>query len=137
MIVVDVSAVFGFIFPDERSPYTLAVARYMESNSAIAPDFFRIEATNILRMQEKRGRWQTEDVDVFLRDVESLDITYTYFNRPWFNTAWLLQLQRRYDLTSYVALYLALALHNGVPLATTDTALKNAAIAEKLFWQHH
>jgi predicted nucleic acid-binding protein len=135
MIVVDVSAVFGFIFPDERTPYAVSLAEYMMDNAAAAPDFFRIEAANILRTQEKRGRWQAEEVDILLRDLESLDIRWLYLDRPWFNPAWLLQLQRRHSLTTYDAVYLATALHLAVPLATTDAVLAEAAQREGLYWK--
>jgi predicted nucleic acid-binding protein len=107
----------------------------MMDNPAAAPDFFRIESANILRVQEKRGRWQAEEVDTLLRDLESLDIRWLYLDRPWFNPAWLLQLQRRHALTAYDAVYLATALHLAVPLATTDAVLAEAAQREGLYWQ--
>ena len=134
MLVVDVSAVFGFLFFDESTAYADALKDYMTINPVIAPDFFRIEANTILRKQERRGRFSKTHVDYVYGQIISLDILYRRLQRSWFDAGHLLELQRRHDLTAYDAVYLALALQTQYPLATSDKHLAQAAQRENLFW---
>ena len=47
--VVDASAVFSWIFDDERDELALAMARFVVANGAHVPALFASEAQNIFR----------------------------------------------------------------------------------------
>ena len=47
--VVDSSAVFSWIFDDERDELALAMARFVVANGAHVPTLFASEAQNIFR----------------------------------------------------------------------------------------
>ena len=47
--VVDASAVFSWIFDDERDELALAMARFVVANGAHVPTLFASEAQNIFR----------------------------------------------------------------------------------------
>ncbi|MFN8693247.1 MAG: type II toxin-antitoxin system VapC family toxin [Holosporales bacterium] len=134
MLVVDVSAVFGFIFADERSDYAMALAEYMQTSPVMAPDFFLIEANNIFQTKERRQLYQQSDINDMQDRLLRMNILYRRATRLWFQARALLELQRLYGLTSYDALYLLLAQHYQIPLATQDKKLRLAAERENLFW---
>ncbi|MFN8693249.1 MAG: type II toxin-antitoxin system VapC family toxin [Holosporales bacterium] len=134
MLVVDASAVLGFVFNDDDSAYAEMLKTYMRHNPVVAPDFFRIEANNVIRKQERRGRYAGEVAELFIHEMMSLNILYRRITRSWFSEDALYNLQREYDLTAYDALYLMLALYLKMPLATLDVKLKAAAIKTNLFW---
>jgi len=83
---------------------------------------------NTLLVNERRGRLTEADVAAFLRGLSRLGVTLD--RTP--DEAALLALARRHRLTVYDASYLELTQREGIPLATLDSELANAARAEKL-----
>ncbi len=124
--VLDNSVVCGWLLEGQASPYTDAMARLLESQRAVAPPLLLLEYTNVLRTackRQKMGVAQAQDMLAMLAALP-IDIDTT---AP--NPAQVLDLALRYDLTSYDALYLDLALRRRMPLATRDEALARAASA--------
>lgn len=124
--VVDNSVVCGWLLESQACAYSEGIAQRLQTDRAIAPMLLPLEYTNVLRTACKRQKIiasQAQDMLVMLA-VLPIDID-TSAPSP----AQLLDLALRHDLTSYDAVYLDLALRRSLPIATTDQALANAAIA--------
>ncbi len=102
------------------------ILKSLVEGEAIVPHLWHLEATNVLLAAEKREELDTGEVERFIAQLEKLPIlvdpltAHQAFNRT-------LNLARAYNLSSYDAAYLELALREGIPLATLDTGLTTAA----------
>ena len=124
MLVVDASAVAGWLLPDESGMDPAALLAGEES--VAAPWLLWAEFRNILIVNERRGRIPAGIVEQAVEAVEGLGIALdTTPSGPG-----VLDLARRHGLTVYDALYLELALRGRGRLATLDAALRRAAEAE-------
>jgi predicted nucleic acid-binding protein len=88
------------------------------------PGIWWYEIRNILVLNERRDRISQSDSMQFLRDLEqlSIDVDFSQIGVQ------VMDLSRRYKLSVYDAAYLALAMRDGLPLATLDKDLTTAAI---------
>lgn len=106
--------------------YSELVLQSLAGAEALVPHLWHLEAANVLLAAEKRGELKTGEVERFIAQLESLPIhvdpltAHQAFSRT-------LSLSRAYNLSSYDAAYLELAIREGLPLATLDKALKKAA----------
>ena len=106
--------------------YAEAVLQSLAETEALVPHLWRLEATNVLIGAEKRGDLKTGEVERFITQLEALPIqidpltSHQAFSRT-------LSLSRAYNLSSYDAAYLELAIREGLPLATLDGDLRKAA----------
>jgi predicted nucleic acid-binding protein len=124
MLVVDASAVAGWLLPDEGGMDPAALLAGEERIAA--PWLLWAEIRNILVVNERRGRLPAGIVEQALEAVEGLGIALdTTPSGPG-----VLDLARRHGLTVYDALYLELALRARGRLATLDAALRRSAEAE-------
>jgi predicted nucleic acid-binding protein len=124
MLVVDASAVAGWLLPDEGSRDPAAILAGEEALAA--PWLLWAELRNILVVNERRGRLPAGLAEQLVEAVEGLGIALdTAPSGPG-----VLALARRHGLTVYDALYLELALRRHGRLATLDAALGRAAEAE-------
>jgi predicted nucleic acid-binding protein len=123
--VLDASIVHAWAF-DERHQVADRVRESLRADSAFAPRLWWYEVRNGLIMAERRGRVTQLQSTRFLRELSRQRIS-TEFDS---DEAGVLTLARRHRLTVYDAAYLELALREGVPLATLDGPLANAARAE-------
>ncbi|ABA81580.1 PIN domain-containing protein [Rhodobacter sphaeroides] len=123
-LVVDASAVAGWLLPDENGPDLAAlVATHADF---LAPWLLWAELRNILIVTERRGRLPQGLADQLIEAVEGLGILLD--TAP--SNAGVLSLARRHGLTVYDALYLDLAQRRGAMLSTLDAKLAQAARAE-------
>jgi predicted nucleic acid-binding protein len=123
--VIDASVAAAWAFGEPSA--TAAAARTRLANeSASAPALWWYELRNVLLVGERRGRLSERRVQEFLRELAETDLTLDYSPDE---TA-VMTLARRHRLTVYDAAYLELALRDGVPLATLDGPLTDAARAE-------
>jgi predicted nucleic acid-binding protein len=107
--------------------YALGVLDSLENGSAIVPNLWHLEATNVLLSAEKRDEISLGEIEGFISQLENLSIqTDTMTSHHAFNRT--LTLARAYKLSSYDAAYLELAIREGLPLATLDKTLIKAAI---------
>ena len=90
-----------------------------------------MEVANVLALAERRGRLRTKQSAQFIRFLDRLPITVEELGREAiFGT--VLTLAQSTGLTVYDATYLALAQRAGVPLATTDGPLRQAATSARV-----
>jgi predicted nucleic acid-binding protein len=123
--VVDCSVSAAWIFEEQSDAYTESALDALARAPALAPAWWRVEMVNVLLMLEKRGRLSATDAVQALRMLERLPVqTDDRASSPFDLHA----LARRYQLTSYDALYLDVALARGLPMATRDKALARAAV---------
>lgn len=106
--------------------YAEAVLQSLAETEALVPHLWHLEVTNVLIGAEKRGDLKTGEVERFITQLEALPIqidpltSHQAFSRT-------LSLSRAYNLSSYDAAYLELAIREGLPLATLDGDLRKAA----------
>ncbi|MGP3726444.1 type II toxin-antitoxin system VapC family toxin [Cereibacter sphaeroides] len=123
-LVVDASAVAGWLLPDENGP---DLAELVTTHADfLAPWLLWPELRNILIVTERRGRLSHGLADQLIEAVEGLGIVLD--TAP--SNANVLSLARRHGLTVYDALYLDLAQRRGAMLSTLDAKLAQAARAE-------
>ena len=94
----------------------------------MVPSLWFLEVANAVVMGERRGRSTPAQAATWLGLLSALPIIGDDETsaRAWADT---LGLARAHNLTSYDASYLELAMRRGLPLATLDGKLKNAAAA--------
>ncbi|HWK45521.1 MAG TPA: type II toxin-antitoxin system VapC family toxin [Stellaceae bacterium] len=126
--VIDASIAACWAFKDEDHPIATLALERIRSDEARAPSLWWFEVRNTLIVNERRARLTEADTAAFLRGLSRLGVTVD--RAP--NEATVLTLARRHRLTVYDAAYLELAQRDGVPLATLDAALANAARADRV-----
>jgi len=122
--VLDCSVTMAWCFEDEASRYTDAVLDSLKHTKALVPILWQIEVANVLLMAEKKGRIQEASVFHFTHLLHQLPIEKDSNATL---MADLISFGRLHQLTSYDSCYLHLALSFGLPIATLDEKLRNAA----------
>jgi len=127
--VLDCSVCVAWFFEDEFSEYSELVRQALLNKGvvAVAPSIWPAEVSNVLFQAERRKRINAEQVNQAVRVLSQLPINVDYL--PLGSMGHVLRLCRTYELTSYDALYLELALRENLPLATGDKKLKTSAVA--------
>lgn len=106
--------------------YAETVLKSLAETETVVPHLWHLDAANVLLAAEKRGELEIGEVERFIAQLESLPIrvdpltAHQAFSRT-------LGLSRAYNLTSYDAAYLELAIREGLALATLDKNLIKAA----------
>jgi predicted nucleic acid-binding protein len=128
-VVVDSSAVLAWVYRDETTGAIGEVFALVMERGAWVPALWRLEVANVLEMGVRRGRHDAAFRDATLADLALLPIRADpeTDRHAWAAT---LRLAERYKLTVYDAAYLELAQRRGLPLATLDSELRDAANAE-------
>jgi predicted nucleic acid-binding protein len=116
----------GWCFEDESGDYGDRVLDALEKGEALVPSVWSLEVANVLVIAERRGRLKVGESARFLELLQSLPIFVEEVSLPR-ATGSVLSLARELDLSAYDASYLELAMRSGVPLATHDLALIQAA----------
>ena len=124
--VLDTSVAASWFFEDEGGEYATSVLESLNEREAIVPALWQLEIANVLVVAERRGRCSEAEAVRFIELLENLPITIDE------DTAYralhaTYQIAREYGLTAYDAAYLELAMRLGVPLATMDRQLAEAA----------
>ncbi len=124
--VLDASVALAWCFADEASPATDALLDRLADEEAVAPALWPLEVANALVMAERRARLSVAGLS---RSVKLLQQLAVEIDEEGHRRAFqdLLNLARSERLTPYDAAYLELALRLGVPLASKDARLRNAA----------
>lgn len=124
--VLDASVAVSWFFEDEAGEYTSSVLESLTDREATVPSLWPLEVANVLLMAERRKRCSEAEAVRFIELLESLPITIDDSTaRRALNRTY--QLAREYGLTAYDSAYLELAMRLGLPLATMDRQLANAA----------
>jgi predicted nucleic acid-binding protein len=124
MFVLDNSVVCGWLLESQASDYADAMAERLQSEVAWAPALLRLEYANVLRTACKRRQMTARQAQEAIAVLAELPIEIDA-QPP--DAGMLLALALRYELTSYDAAYLELALRRQIPVATCDDALAEAA----------
>jgi predicted nucleic acid-binding protein len=124
--VLDVSMVGAWVFAEERDSRAEVTLDLIMRDTAVAPLQWWFEMRNMLLLGERRGRISESQTQEFLDRLAKLRIQLA----PLPLGDDLLALARRRKLTFYDAAYLELAKRENMSLATLDSRLAEAAIAE-------
>lgn len=131
-IVIDASVMVSILFEDEESEYSKSVLEcIMQGRGVIVPEIFHAEVLNVILVSERRGRIDNDDIYQMLKFLSDLEVVTMSFT----NKKEILRLARNYNLTSYDATYLGLAINKKIHIATLDKRLMEASIAEKIYWE--
>jgi len=124
--VLDNSVVMAWCFEDEDTKYADRVLELLDADTTITPAVWPLEIANAILMGERRGRLSAAGTARFTELVSELAITV---ERIPLSRALgvVMEVGRTHGLTSYDAAYLELAMRRGLPLATLDNRLANAA----------
>ena len=112
---------------DERTPFSEQIQDRLITEAALVPTHWYLEVANVLAMAEKRNRITSADSSMFLELLGDLklEIDFEFSARA---LSHLLPLCRRHRLTSYDAVYLDMGVRRGLPLASLDRDLCQAAV---------
>lgn len=124
--VVDNSIVMSWCFEDEEDDYADTVLTALETKTAGVPAVWPLEVANVLLVAERRKRLTKSDSIRFLELLRELSLEVIQ-EAPQRGTSEIMVLAREQQLSSYDASYLDLAMRKGLPLATLDARLRNAA----------
>ncbi len=122
---MDASVALAWCFPDEASEYADAVLVALEGRTVIVPAVWALEITNAVLVAERRKRMKQQDVRRFVELLGGLTII-EHSQTVADTVSHVLLLAREYNLSAYDAAYLDVAVQQGAPLATQDSALQKA-----------
>jgi predicted nucleic acid-binding protein len=126
-LVLDASVTLAWCFPEESTAYSEGVLDVLASGGeAVTPAIWPFEVANGLLVAERRKRITIAQVTSVLQRIADLPIAIdpTRMDRAFGS---ILLAARDQNLTEYDAAYLELALREGVPLASLDGRLRQAA----------
>ena len=123
--VVDASMALSWCFQDEAHPVADRIQDRLVAEKGVVPTLWRYEMANALAVAHRRGRID----DALLSTIEVLLAGMNIEESPACGIAELARLAGEHGLTAYDAAYLQVAVARGLPLATLDTPLAEAARA--------
>lgn len=125
-MVLDASVALSWCFPDEAGEYSQRILEMQKSGGAVVPTIWPLEIANALIVAERKKRIEPSEAGRFISlllelgfRVDAATSTQAFGD--------ILSLARAHGLSAYDAAYLELAIREGLPLATSDDALKRAA----------
>jgi len=124
--VLDASIVITWAMGGEAHPLADSALVALQTGSAAVPAIFWYEIRNILVLNERRGRIDPSDSTQFLADLDEFDIKANFPQ----DSGACIALARKHALSVYDSAYLALAIHERLPLATLNRTLAAAAAIE-------
>ncbi len=129
--VLDASVALAWCFDDESTPAAWALLDRLRTGPGHVPALWALEIGNILLGAERRRRITPARAAEFVGILGELDIRADP-DVPGRALRDVLPLARAHSLTTHDAAYLELALRLGLPLATKDAALAQAAAALRI-----
>jgi predicted nucleic acid-binding protein len=126
-LVLDCSVAVAWCFEDEATEALDALLDRVQTDGAVVPSWWMLEVANVLLMAARRGRIAREAVQerLALLDMLAIETDVEGVGPVWRST--VLTLAQTEMLTFYDAVYLELAIRRGLPLASSDKALRRAA----------
>jgi predicted nucleic acid-binding protein len=125
-IVLDTSVALAWCFKDELTETAAQLRDQLQTGIAAVPLLWFIEIANALALAERRGRITAAESAQLIALFETLGIEADGETASLAFTR-ILDLAREQRLTAYDAAYLELAMRLGVPLASKDRDLCDAA----------
>ncbi|MFH0730194.1 MAG: type II toxin-antitoxin system VapC family toxin [Pseudomonadota bacterium] len=124
--IIDTSIVMTWCFEDESNPYSDTILDSLETCAAVVPAIWPLEICNVLLVAERKKRISEADSIRFLTLLANLPIIVEQ-ESPERMVKEIFSLARAHNLSSYDASYLDLAMRKGLPIATLDKKLMDAA----------
>ncbi|MBV8133975.1 MAG: type II toxin-antitoxin system VapC family toxin [Alphaproteobacteria bacterium] len=125
-LVIDASVALAWCFSDERTEAAIRLLERLAAEAASVPAIWHLEIANVLALSERRRRTTPTRSAEFIALLETLEIVIDE-ETPTRALGRVLDLAREERLTAYDAAYLELAMRLGVPLASKDVDLCDAA----------
>ena len=122
--VLDASATIILVMDDEPEEPVMPIVSALRDGDAVVPALWRLEVANALDIARRRGRIDDAGFAYVLGLVEDIHVALDP-DPPSIGS--VVALAREHGVTAYDAAYLSLALRRGLPLATADKALGEAA----------
>jgi predicted nucleic acid-binding protein len=126
--ILDSSVTLVWAFEDETSAYAEAILDRLPDTLALVPGNWSLEVANALWVAERRNRITQSDTGQFISTLQTLRIQVDDETsaRAMSDT---LHISRAHGIAVYDAAFLELAIRTGLPLATLDAGLRQAAAA--------
>lgn len=128
VLVLDASVTVAWCFEDHAAGYADGILGRLSREAAVVPAIWTLEVANALLVGERKRRLRPADSARFLALLGALPIIVDPGPSPR-EMEHVLALAREHGLSAYDAAYLRLATTRGLPLATLDDTLKQAAAA--------
>ncbi len=131
--VLDNTVTMAWCFAEEATEFTKALLSRLSNltDRAVVPVLWLYEVTNVVELAVRKGRIPRETALAFLESLADLPIEVENPSRAQVFVA-VRALAGQYQLTSYDAAYLELAIRHNLPIASLDGALSRAALAAGL-----
>ena len=125
-LVLDASVALSWCFKNEATEAADRVLERLANEAASVPVIWHLEVANVLALSERRQRITPAGGTEFIAMLETLTIVIDD-ETPSRAFGRVLDLAREERLTAYDAAYLELAMRLGLPLASKDGDLCDAA----------
>jgi predicted nucleic acid-binding protein len=125
-LVLDASVALAWCFKNEATAAGDRVLERLAVDAASVPAIWHLEIANVLALSERRGRITSAKSGEFIGLLGTLGVVVDE-ETPLRALDRVLDLARAERLTAYDAAYLELAMRLGIPLASKDADLCNAA----------
>ncbi len=129
--VIDNSVVMSWCFKDEKNNYSDQILDKLEFSTAIVPSIWPLEVGNVLLVAERKNRLIQADSIRFIALLTELPIVVEP-ESPGRMMNEIVNIARTYNLSTYDASYLDLAMRKGISIATLDKNLLKAAKQSKV-----
>ncbi len=125
--VIDASVAVAWCFEDESTTFTDGILDLLSMGAeGVAPGIWPLEVANALLVAERRKRISMAQVTALLGRIVQLPVSVETIE-PDCSFSHVLSVARQHHLTEYDAAYVELALRKGLPFATLDDKLRQAA----------
>jgi predicted nucleic acid-binding protein len=124
--IVDCSIAMSWLFEEEQTAAIIQVLDRLDDEVALVPPVWFLEVTNAVVVAERRKRVTHAKSDEFIAQLSNLDFEVDA-EPSQYAFKEVLRLARRFQLSSYDATYLDLAVRRKLPLASLDEALRKSA----------
>ena len=125
-LVLDASVALSWCFKNEATATADRVLERLATEAASVPAIWHLEIANVLALSKRRGRITPANSSEFIALLETLVVVIDA-ETPSRAPGRVLGLARAERLTAYDAAYLELAMRLGIPLASKDADLCDAA----------
>jgi predicted nucleic acid-binding protein len=125
-LVLDASVALSWCFKNQATATADRVLERLATEAASVPALWHLEIANVLALSERRGRITPANSSEFIALLETLDVLIDE-ETPSRALGRVLDLARAERLTACDAAYLELAMRLGIPLASKDADLCDAA----------
>lgn len=124
--VLDCSVAASWCFEDQATAYTEAVLDRLSGEEALVPALWPLQMGNLLSTAERNGTISAAQSARLVELLQALPIAVDETTPARAMDA-ILSLAREHGLSAYGAAYLELAMREGVPIATQNAGLREAA----------